>query len=100
MVKDELVETIRKHLADHGRVFVQTDVDFLSDEVFDLFEGSGFEGEAIDSNPLPVKSERQNRLKIATFQSIARSSAKHKSRSRRIDQIEEVYGKPARFESV
>ena len=38
MVNRELVETLEKHLADSGKIFVQTDIEFLAEEMFGLFE--------------------------------------------------------------
>jgi tRNA (guanine-N7-)-methyltransferase len=60
MVNEEMVETIAEHLAPDGRVFVQTDIEFLADEMFELFRrDSRFEEVVIDSNPFPVKTERE-----------------------------------------
>ena len=60
MVNQEMIDTIAKHLAPGGRVFVQTDIEFLADEMFTLFRGDGrFEELPIDENPFPVKTERE-----------------------------------------
>lgn len=60
MVNPELVETIAGHLAERGKVFVQTDIEFLAEEMFALFEENGdFERVAIFENPFPVKTERE-----------------------------------------
>lgn len=60
MVNEEMVETIASHLAPDGRVFVQTDIEFLADEMFELFRrDSRFQEVEIDSNPFPVKTERE-----------------------------------------
>ena len=60
MVNDEMVETIAKHLAPNGRVFVQTDIEFLAGEMFELFRGDArFKEVAIEGNPFPVKTERE-----------------------------------------
>lgn len=60
MVKDEMAQAIVKHLAVGGRIFVQTDVEFLAEEIFDIFRQ--FENlreiETIE-NPFPVKTERE-----------------------------------------
>lgn len=58
MVNAELVETIKKHLAGSGKIFVQTDIEFLSEEMFVLFEEK-FERVEISENPFPVKTERE-----------------------------------------
>lgn len=60
MVKDNLVETITAKLAEGGEIFVQSDVEFLSDEMFDLFSRHELlESANLDENPLPVKTERE-----------------------------------------
>lgn len=60
MVNAELVETILRHLAHGGRIFVQTDIEFLAAEMFDLFRGRKELSETpITENPFPVKTERE-----------------------------------------
>jgi tRNA (guanine-N7-)-methyltransferase len=60
MVNDEMVETIQRHLAPSGRVFVQTDIEFLAQEMFDLFQANvNFREISIEENPFPVKTERE-----------------------------------------
>lgn len=60
MVNAELIETIANHLADSGKVFVQTDIEFLAEEMFGLFkENNNFERIEIEANPFPVKTERE-----------------------------------------
>lgn len=59
MVNAELVETLKNHLADSGKIFVQTDIEFLSEEMFALFEEK-FARIEISENPFPVKTEREN----------------------------------------
>ena len=60
MVNEEMVDTIARRLAPGGRVFVQTDIEFLAEEMFELFRRDGRFGEAaIDANPFPVKTERE-----------------------------------------
>lgn len=60
MVNEEMVEWIRQHLTDDGMVFVQTDVQFLAEEMFDLFDrNKGFKRTDIELNPFPIKSERE-----------------------------------------
>lgn len=58
MVNSELVETLKNHLADSGKIFVQTDIEFLSEEMFALFEEK-FVRIEISENPFPVKTERE-----------------------------------------
>jgi tRNA (guanine-N7-)-methyltransferase len=60
MVNEEMVNTIAKHLAHGGRVFVQTDIEFLAEEMFTLFRDDvRFEESPSDENPFPVKTERE-----------------------------------------
>lgn len=60
MVNEEMVETIARHLAPEGRVFVQTDIEFLAEEMFELFRNDKrFSEVAIDANPFPVRTERE-----------------------------------------
>lgn len=60
MVNRELVETLARHLSSSRKVFVQTDVEFLAHEMFDVFCGNGnfIETETAE-NPFPVKTERE-----------------------------------------
>lgn len=60
MVNDELVETVVRHLADKGKIFVQTDVDFLAEEMFNQFrQKSDLREVEVSANPFPVKTERE-----------------------------------------
>ncbi|PYT01524.1 MAG: tRNA (guanosine(46)-N7)-methyltransferase TrmB [Acidobacteria bacterium] len=60
MVNEEMVETIASHLTPNGRVFVQTDIESLGEEMFELFRNDArFTEIAIDANPFPVKTERE-----------------------------------------
>jgi tRNA (guanine-N7-)-methyltransferase len=61
MVNKELVEAVTQKLAAGGRIFVQTDIEFLAEEMFALFRESDYltEIETAD-NPFPVKTEREN----------------------------------------
>lgn len=60
MVNKEMVETIANHLAPGGRVFVQTDIEPLAEEMFAFFrEDARFAESSIDKNPFPVKTERE-----------------------------------------
>lgn len=60
MVNKELVETVARKLAAGGQVFVQTDIEFLAEEMFALFRENRElrEIETLD-NPFPVKTERE-----------------------------------------
>jgi tRNA (guanine-N7-)-methyltransferase len=60
MVNDEMVETIATHLAPNGSVFIQTDIEFLADEMFELFRSDKrFSEKTISENPFLVKTERE-----------------------------------------
>jgi tRNA (guanine-N7-)-methyltransferase len=60
MVNVELVDTVVERLAERGRIFVQTDIEFLADEMFTLFRAAeGLTEIEIDRNPFPVKTERE-----------------------------------------
>ena len=60
MVKDNLVETVVDKLAPNGEILVQTDVDFLAEEMFELFEqNEALTAESPQENPLPIKTERE-----------------------------------------
>lgn len=60
MVDHNLVHAIVKHLKTSGRIFVQTDVEFLAEEMFEIFRAneSLIETE-IRENPFPIKTERE-----------------------------------------
>lgn len=60
MVNAELAETVVEHLAPTGRVFIQTDIEFLFDEMNELFAArSELRRIEISENPFPVKTERE-----------------------------------------
>ncbi len=60
MVNEKIVETVVAHLRAAGRIFVQTDVDFLAEEMFAVFrENNGLREIETAENPFPVKTERE-----------------------------------------
>ena len=60
MVNRELVETVVEHLAENGKIFVQTDIEFLAEEMFAMFrENEKLREVEITENPFPVKTERE-----------------------------------------
>lgn len=60
MVNEEMVQVLADRLAPGGRVFVQTDIEFLGEEMFELFRGNAsFEESVTGSNPFAVKTERE-----------------------------------------
>ena len=61
MVNEELVATIVSKLALRGRIFVQTDIEFLAEEMFEIFRANEELKEvAGEENPFPVKTERES----------------------------------------
>lgn len=60
MVNPEMVKTIATHLRPGGGVFVQTDIEFLAEEMFGYFRANGkFTEQTTAGNPFPVKTERE-----------------------------------------
>ncbi|MGI8639158.1 MAG: tRNA (guanosine(46)-N7)-methyltransferase TrmB [Pyrinomonadaceae bacterium] len=60
MVKDKLVETVAEYLKPAGKIFIQTDIDFLAEEMFAIFrENISLRETEISENPFPVKTERE-----------------------------------------
>lgn len=60
MVNPEMVETVGSLLRPGGRVFVQTDIEFLAEEMFEHFRASRkFTEQTTAENPFPVKTERE-----------------------------------------
>ena len=60
MVNSELVSSVVNKLAAGGAVFVQTDIEFLADQMFTMFRADERLKEVeISSNPFPVKTERE-----------------------------------------
>lgn len=61
MVNPEMVETIARHLSPGSKVFVQTDIEFLAEEMFAHFRANAaFTETPTSENPFPVKTEREN----------------------------------------
>ena len=60
MVTPQLAETVANHLAPAGVVFIQTDIDFLADEMFEIFrQVDSLIEEPTDTNPFSFKTERE-----------------------------------------
>lgn len=60
MVNPEMIETLARTVAPRGRVFVQTDIEFLGEEMFRMFrENDSFDEALVDGNPFSVKTERE-----------------------------------------
>jgi tRNA (guanine-N7-)-methyltransferase len=60
MVNAELAETLVRGLANGGRIFVQTDIEFLAEEISELFrESSQLREVEIRESPFLIKTERE-----------------------------------------
>ena len=60
MVNTDLVDAVVEKLADSGRIFVQTDIESLAEEMFELFrQNEDLKQIEIDANPFQVKTERE-----------------------------------------
>ena len=60
MVNRELIDAVMEKLASGGGIFVQTDIEFLAEEIFDLFRADKrFGEEVVSENVFPVKTERE-----------------------------------------
>ena len=60
MVNPELIDAVMQKLAPTGRIFVQTDIEELADEMFGLFrEREEIDELRLEENPFPVKTERE-----------------------------------------
>jgi len=60
MVNADLVDAVVKKLTVGGRIFVQTDIEFLAEEMFELFRADDRLTETgIKTNPYPVRTERE-----------------------------------------
>ncbi|MEP6947582.1 MAG: tRNA (guanosine(46)-N7)-methyltransferase TrmB [Acidobacteriota bacterium] len=60
MVNAKLVDAVVKRLAVEGRIFVQTDIEFLAEEMFSMFRNDGRLSEiTIERNPFPERTERE-----------------------------------------
>lgn len=61
MVNAPLVETVVNKLTDGGHIFVQTDIEPLAEEMFQLFEADQrLAAEATVESPFRIKTEREN----------------------------------------
>ncbi|MEO7539202.1 MAG: tRNA (guanosine(46)-N7)-methyltransferase TrmB [Pyrinomonadaceae bacterium] len=60
MVNAELVEAVVDKLAVGGQIFVQTDIEFLAEEMFELFRADKrLVKDPAGNSPFPVKTERE-----------------------------------------
>jgi tRNA (guanine-N7-)-methyltransferase len=68
MVNRELIDAVMEKLADGGRIFVQTDIEFLAEEMFELFRADERLKEIpIEENPFPVKTEREKAVEAKSL---------------------------------
>jgi tRNA (guanine-N7-)-methyltransferase len=60
MVTGEMAHTVVKHLAAKGTIFIQTDVEFLAEEMFEIFRAlEDLREIKTRENPFPIKTERE-----------------------------------------
>lgn len=60
MVNAELIDAVVTKLAPGGRIFVHTDIEFLAEEMFELFRAESRLTETpIAANPFSIKTERE-----------------------------------------
>jgi tRNA (guanine-N7-)-methyltransferase len=65
MVNAELVETVIDNLVSGGKIFIQSDIEFLAEEMHELFAANKRLTEhACDGNPFSVKTERELAVEI------------------------------------
>jgi tRNA (guanine-N7-)-methyltransferase len=82
MVNRELIDAVLTKLDAGGRIFVQTDIEPLAEEMFELFRHrTELTETVIDANPFAVKTEREKAVEEkglmvyrAMFESISSSS--------------------------
>lgn len=74
MVNAELVQTVADKLAIDGRIFIQTDIEFLAEEMFDLFRADErLKEEPVTENPFAIKTERERSVedkKLPVYRSL------------------------------
>lgn len=74
MVNPELVDVVTTKLAPAGRIFLQTDIEPLAEEMFTLFRSDPRLTELpITENPFPIKTEREQAVEdksLPVFRSI------------------------------
>lgn len=57
-MNEEIVDTIARHLAPGGQVFIQADIECLAEEMFELYlKDTRFSELTTNANPFPVKTE-------------------------------------------
>jgi tRNA (guanine-N7-)-methyltransferase len=60
MVNGELIDTVVHKLAPVGKIFVQTDIEFLAEDMFGLFSADErLAEEIVEADVFPVKTERE-----------------------------------------
>jgi tRNA (guanine-N7-)-methyltransferase len=69
MVNKELVDATVAKLAPGGMIFVQTDIEFLAEEMFELFRANDeLTEQPTETNPFPVKTEREKAVEEKALQ--------------------------------
>ena len=78
MVNHELVVAVTDKLAPGGTIFIQTDIEFLADEMFDIFRANERLHEVeTDTNPFPVKTERETAVEEKALRVYRRTFVKN-----------------------
>ena len=69
MVNKELVDAVVAKLAPGGMIFIQTDIEFLAEEMFELFRANDeLTEQPTETNPFPVKTERERAVEEKALQ--------------------------------
>jgi tRNA (guanine-N7-)-methyltransferase len=69
MVNKELVDAVVAKLAPGGMIFIQTDIEFLAEEMFELFRANDeLTEQPTEINPFPVKTEREKAVEEKALQ--------------------------------
>lgn len=79
MVNKELVDAVVKKLTRGGTIFVQTDIEFLADEMFELFrQNIELVEKVVAENPFPVRTEREKAVEEKALRIYRRTFIKTK----------------------
>ncbi|HEV7700745.1 MAG TPA: tRNA (guanosine(46)-N7)-methyltransferase TrmB [Pyrinomonadaceae bacterium] len=68
MVNAELVAAVVDRLAPRGKIFIQTDIESLAEEMFELFRADDrLDETAFTENPFPIRTEREKAVEDKGF---------------------------------
>lgn len=80
MVTPELLDTVLTRLAAGGKIFVQTDIEFIGEEIFDLLRrDERLEEIEIGDNPFQIRTEREKAVEdkaLPVFRVLFQKAAK------------------------